>query len=573
MRLSTIWLGAFLFESLLSTAACRRETKPPPQVEVKAPAATKPAAPAVTPATPATASEGLTQVMQKGLPTSGFRIDAEGKYAGAIVAADASKCDVWRLEEGAYAGQVTAARCQDWPEYTFLPLAEWDRDKLELPATRIVHSPDGKLRAQARKNKVEISEILTDKPIATLPLVANDEVLIDTLRWGARGLVFITDITKRGQTLAHHAVYHFRGTPLGKPQISLLGGTNRYSRAALIDPTGRYVFVAQHIERVGDAFHVIDLPSAAISGLSQPPPRRTGSAYGEEESKFEPGQWKDATRPYFETLEKITSSGGDDLRTVTWRILAAPGDRRVLRIDPLRDADTNPQMLPPRTMNGKVMTEQAASTLKQQFVGVRFDTLRRVSDGEELTITESGCANSKRGAYSCSEKQLKYRVYLLGNDPLSSPMIRGTQIAALMHDPQLIEHFFDGTKLPPRELPHLGAPPRIEVRNVKYAASPERAIVEVLVHDGGDGVSNVRVLRDGVGQNLSVPAVAEKPLTLTIPVIKAGIADPCEVLRIDACNRAGHLCSLPQLVQGCKERSQESRTMEGQEISLEDLED
>lgn len=219
------------------------------------------------------------------------------------------------------------------------------------------------------------------------------------------------------------------------------------------------------------------------------------------------------------------------------------------------------------------MTEQAASAIKQQFQGVRFDTLRRISDGEELVFTESGCANSKRGASSCGVKVVKDRVYLLGADPLTSPIIRGDQIASLLYDPQLVDHFFDGAKLPLGDVPRLGKAPRLEVLGVKYADSRRRATVEVVAHDGGDGISEVRVLRSARGQNMNVPAVAEKPVSPTLSVGKNSIADPCEVLRPYACNSLGHLCSRPQLVMGCDQQSQESRELVGQDDSLEDLED
>lgn len=92
MRLSAICLGAFLLESTLSTAACRREARPPEQP--KSPQATLQATPAQPKPAPPPTGEVVTQVMQKGLPSSRFLIDPEGKYAGEDVQALGKKCDV-----------------------------------------------------------------------------------------------------------------------------------------------------------------------------------------------------------------------------------------------------------------------------------------------------------------------------------------------------------------------------------------------------------------------------------------------------------------------------------------------
>ncbi len=116
----------------------------------------------------------------------------------------------------------------------------------------------------------------------------------------------------------------------------------------------------------------------------------------------------------------------------------------------------------------------------------------------------------------------------------------------------------------------------MEARGVKYEQDQHRILVEILAHDGGDGVSEARIMHIRPQPSLAAQGVvlptqtrvalmAERPQTLTIAIPD----DTCGVLRIYACNRAGHVCSQQVTVPACQRESDDT---EGQEfeVGLED---
>jgi hypothetical protein len=212
------------------------------------------------------------------------------------------------------------------------------------------------------------------------------------------------------------------------------------------------------------------------------------------------------------------------------------------------------------TLHGKAASEAAALQVNgdmdsgKRWQGTGKDSLRRLSDNEELIFDNQHCAHTKAGAYNCMRKGT-LRNFLLGTDPLSAPVIRGVQVAHLFYQPNLIEDFFDGKPVPisPAATGPVGLPPRLEKTAVRYLDGQTPNLeVTLLAHDGGDGVSGARVWVDGA------PLVLDKPLALPAeqPTAVALSIPPttCAQVSLQACNSPGLMCSLTVEVTSCPKK-------------------
>lgn len=512
----------------------------------------------VPPAASTPASDLLVEVPQKGLPLAGFRLDPQGAFAGAIPRQQPSQCDLWNLAAGAYVGQVPAARCRAWKEYTFAePSEPKGTDDLGAvfgkpdPPAAGERSPDGKLEAVGSEGGIQVRESATKKAVRTLALRPGEQVLPGFLRWGTGGLLALTHPADESAGAgALYILYHFSELSDRAPRRFPIGNPVQSAKGVILDPNGRYCFISLHQDRVGSYLRVIDGNGTSQAGeLSWWDDNDYG--YSEEDSLaedplhpvFKPGRWLGGLRPYWETIEERHRFSGELRDLGAWRILAAPGDIRLVaakwgsRLAPLqRDVKNVP-----------AMTEQAAQELTQRFSGARKDTLRRLADGEELTLDTRGCAVSKHGVYSCDARGLHARVFRRGAEPLGAAVLRGDQLASVLYDAKLVEHFFAGAAIPQRPLTGLGQPPGLTLRGVARAGAPRALTVKLVATDGGDGVAEARARLGGRFLDWHPTLSAGKEAELQIPLPP----HDCKTLWIYACNRAGSLCSRPARVPVC----------------------
>lgn len=564
-----VWL---LTIGLLSFAACKRSTTSvqdagsgvDAQVDaIAAVSPSKPTLPMIPPRGPGF-GDSLTEIPQKPIPYAGLLLEPGGQLTGTLPYDQPEICDIWSLKWQAYLGSFPKKLCQGFRQANYVDVNEdKERSPWDKQPPQVVDAPDGKLRARGAVDHIELLDAKTSALLYSLPLSANTRLVPGLLHFGPQGLIAFA---KKDSTIDVEGVevLHFWPSPLSSKSASSCNthlfpnySHSSHGSDVMIEPNGRYVFVSQHFDRIGSWHTIFDVKSWHETPLSWAPQPDLNSSYGDADSEFRKGRWQGGTLPYWETIEAVTHP--DDPVTakphlIYWRLLTAPGDRRLMRFNPNPEGPLHVGKTKP--MSGQPMTPAQVRERTSRFVGTRVDTLKRLSDGEEVTFQEDGCAYSRRGSYSCTPKELSHRAFLLGPDPLTAPVVSGLQLIPLAHDPELLNHFFDGAPLLPRPLAageRPGLPPVLELLQVDVDKAAKKIQLRFVPHDQGDGVSEAYWEGPGSGLGHWQPAVAGQQASVTVPYSE----DDCGNLLLFVCNRERRVCSLPQQTRVCPKEDSE----------------
>jgi len=564
---------------LLIVAACKRPTssiqdlgtKADAQVDGKsAVSQSRAISPIASPRGPGF-GDALTEIPQKPIPYAGLLLEPGGQRAGTIPYDQPEICDIWSLKWQAYLGSVPKKLCQGWHPANYTNANEdKERSPWDKQPPQVVDAPDGTLRARGARDHIELLDAKTSALLYSLPLAPNTRLVPGLLHFGPQGLIAFAR-KDSSFDVEGVEVLHFWPSPLSPKSASSVNThvfpdhtSSPYGSEVMIDPAGRYVFVSQSIDRVGTWHTIFDVKSWHETPLSWAPLPNFISSYGDADSEFRKGRWQGGALPYWETVEAVTHP--DDPATakpylIYWRLLTAPGDRRLMRFNPHPDGPL--RVGKTKAMSGQPMTPAQVRERTSRFVGTRVDTLKRLSDGEEVTLQEDGCAYSRRGSYSCTAKELSHRAFLLGPDQLTAPVVSGLQLIPLAHDPELLTHFFDGAPLLPRPLAQgerPGLPPLLELHQVDVDKAAKKVQLRFTPLDQGDGVAAVYWEGPGSGLGHWLPAVAGQQASVTVPFSE----DDCGDVLLFACNREKRVCSMPQQTRVCpKEDSASSGSSEG----------
>jgi hypothetical protein len=213
------------------------------------------------------------------------------------------------------------------------------------------------------------------------------------------------------------------------------------------------------------------------------------------------------------------------------------------------------------TLHGKAARAAAAQQASgdtdsdKRWQGTGKNSVRRLTDKEELIFDDKRCAHTAAGVYDCKLAGMPTKAFLLGTDPLTAPVIQAAQVAQLYYHPNLVEDFFSGNAVAPGPATQgpVGLPPRLEKTAVRYLDGQTPNLeVTLLAHDGGDGVSGVKVWVDGMPLPLAQPVAlaAEQPTPVSLDIPAA----TCAHVGVQACNVLGHVCSLPVDVPFCTKK-------------------
>lgn len=467
-------------------------------------------------------------------------------------------------------------------------------------------SPDDKQLALARRlgNRIYVVDLATGKTEKTLKLDKNELALPDLLGWGEHGLTALVGTrantsddaeAKPAEPSAEPAEPAAAATPStsgGPPpeddpqhpdwvnDVQLMlwktpaakGKKTGFSASfdismggsVTMDPHGRYLYLMRDGRRSSSTLAIFDAAKnkeASLITMDDGGEEETCGGTELSEPKWIPGTW-----PILETIE--TANAECTASYSAWRLYTAPGQRRVTQSDLRKAPDKKAVRVVKEdgvgiaTLSGK--EKQAAGPMPEGRVdpGKRWeatgkDSIKRLSDGEELIFVEKGCVRTARWVFDCPLDRFAQHAFLLDPDPLKGELVRGAQVAHLYHRPGLAEAFFEGKDVAP--LPAVktgvGRAPRLESQGVKYleGEGPNFEIT-LLAHDGGDGVSGVKVwFEKGSGPHLPAAPLAlvaetPTPVQLTLPTTT------CDQLQIVACNRDDRLCSPPVTAPFCPKK-------------------
>ena len=324
-----------------------------------------------------------------------------------------------------------------------------------------------------------------------------------------------------------------------------------------LDPLGRFLYELRSEHRAQETLTTFDLSrNDPLGGVNWD--SKDGDC--DEKTTLMDGHWIPGKWPIWETVEETTSECSDDTSYRAWRLLTAPGQRR-LRV--VEAGKRDPSEGPARAVKddgktivkarGKAAAETGAIDAERRWKGTGKGVLKRLADGQELTFEKDGCARVPGGVFDCGLYLFEEQVFLLGSDPLSAPVVYGDQVAHLFYRPGLVDDFFAGKPLAP--LPAaaaaVGLPPKLEVLSVQPRADGGPLRVTLLATDGGDGVSVARAWLGGLPLGAPQPIAAGQPSTIRLDVPENRCREP---LLIYACNAPGAVCSVGQKVSACGDK-------------------
>lgn len=337
-----------------------------------------------------------------------------------------------------------------------------------------------------------------------------------------------------------------------------------------MEPRGRFLFELLTTPHDGIYLSVFDIEKNRKTGLSwrhADADENLCQRYDRVSSVWIPGTW-----PVYETLESKAPECKPALRAV--RLHTGPGARgRVTTALKKRPPEGEVRAVKDDGKTFTILRGQAAQKAWLEpsgaiDAGKRWEatgptSLRRISDGEEIFFEGDGCVHTAQWVFDCALSRFADALFLLDPDPFKSATVRGIQVAHLYHHPGLANDFFDGKSVAPGALKgRAGLPPRLDRIAVSYAEADGANLgVTLLAHDGGDGVSDVRVWTedapvDAKTANLRPLAIeAEKPTPLLMTLPKK----LCGHVQILACNRSGNVCSVPVDVPFCPQKQHHIR--------------
>lgn len=445
----------------------------------------------------------------------------------------------------------------------------------------VAFSPDSRQLAAIRKpgDRIHLIDVETGKSEKTLKLAADEAALPELLGWGPHGLAAViatrsdsaeadsqTPSDKSPATeerSVEAALVLWRSPSAARKAGSWRGSYDEEATQAtlVMDPLGRFLFEEKSVRRDGNFLEAIPIGGGTVPAL--------GWHHDEDdhcqESELSDGRWRSGTWPVWETME---ARGLDCTPSYSaWQIYTAPGRRSLsqvrLKDKPAEDAvrvvkEDGKTVV---TLHGKAARaaeEQEASgdiDPGKRWQGTGKNSLRRLTDQEELIFDDKSCARTATGAFDCKLARFAAKTFLLGDDPLTAPVIHGVQVAHLFHHPNLVEDFFAGNKvtIDPAVQGPVGLPPRLDKTAVRYLDGQAPNLeVTLLAHDGGDGVAAVRVWVDGVPLPLAKPVslVAEQPTAVALDIPPA----TCAHVSVQVCNTPGRVCSMPVDVPFCSKK-------------------
>lgn len=462
-----------------------------------------------------------------------------------------SSCLIWSLKEGVYLGQFGTTTCAGWlPSCASAPIQT--RSPPQFQSCRSISiarlSPDSQRVAVAcpADPRIYIHDAHDGKLLSTLEL--SPKHTVKELCWGPAGIAaYITAVIPDDEITDGRSATVFFFPSLSKTPRHYDLDPLLY-RSIVLDPLARYYFESVHAERNGIWLNAYDLEHDRPGLLGWGPLGR----YTPVEISLEPGRWLPGKYPVWEMLEVVSMP----IQTVygAWRIFTVPGARGLRRdsfddqkpegaFRVLDDGKTVVSSPPQQAIAiGKDKSAATASVDPSgRFIGTGKNSLRRISDGEELVFNEEGGVRTARGVFDGSIEEVKDLVFSLGNDPLRAPIVHGDQVATLLHHPHLMDDFFDNkpVALPVLAAP-LGLPPQLEVVAVREQSGTAFGLaLTVRPLDGGDGVSLLRRFVEGHPDGAPLPARANQSIEVRIDLPLTA----CSMVRLYACNRPGYVCS------------------------------
>lgn len=413
-----------------------------------------------------------------------------------------------------------------------------------------------------------------------LPLREPDAVVPGTLAWGSGGPVAVAgqvlrppDEREPGLGSEEARSPRRAGAPLrvyvwpeGRPGPAPLALEDlaRDQNELVLDPRGRYVFVHGKNEDGTQAVEGYEL-RGVLERIAFSHKERSRSK-PDTRTEYQPSTWIPGPHPVWETIEvRITTEPAEEgdgvieKRAYTaWRLYTAPrldGPRlERIELDGPPGECRRRRVLP----NGRTLVPGEEFDRYNSCVpnplspdgylrGLQKDELQRVPDGVRLQVGAKGCLYSDAGLYSCLGGAALRR-YVVGTDPLRALFLTGDQLAPLLFRPTLLADFLEGRELPspPGDQP-LGLPPRLRIVQVEPATERQPApVVTLEADDGGSGVGNLRLYRDGEQVGGPMPLHAGRQVLTLVPV-----GNSCRELRVYACNALGFVCSQAVLMAPC----------------------
>lgn len=445
------------------------------------------------------------------------------------------------------------------------------------PIDAAAWSPDGAYLAVAHNGDAHVQIVRSrDGVVARVRALApRESALAGTLLWGRVGLVtlartlapaedapapeFGSEEAQAPQRAREPgALRAYLWTSLESPASTLvLDDIELGDNTITLDPGGRFLFISGTGSRLEGSLVGYDL---------RRPSERIAYAHGDrqaepgEPARVEPVQatWLPGPHPVWETVEVRIPEEGDRSYTA-WRLYTAPQIEgpRLERIE-LREPPPEPCQKRRVQPDGRTVVpadgrETFDSCARYQIDpsahlrGVSKSEIERTLDGRILKVGTRGCLSTDTGYYSCFEQALGQR-FAVGRDPQRALFLRGDQLLPVFFRPDLLADFMEQRDLaaPPRDQA-LGLPPRLRVLRFErpaYSGAATRAELEV--QDGGSGIGQLRIYRDGELLGPGTPLGAGRQ-TVTLQ----SLGSSCREVAMYACNAAGLLCSPAAPVSPC----------------------
>jgi hypothetical protein len=456
----------------------------------------------------------------------------------------------------------------------------------------VAPSPDGKHLALGRQagSRIFVVDVETGKTQKTIKLEENEVILPELLAWGPRGLVAVLGVRDQapesaetdpsenadgGEAPSDDADAEKKDSSAGVPAVDRdhitavkmvlwrsPGGPRKagmwsyaYSEASslgtlVLDPLGRYLLEHRLQRSDGNFITMVEVGEGRETRLSL-----QAEDLGDcTKSELSDGRWRSGAWPVWETLESVGAHCQPSHHA--WQLYTAPGRRGVARIELKKKPDDTAVRVVKAdgktvvTLQGRAARQAAAEQSDdaidggKRWQGTGKNSLKRLSDGEELIFDEHHRAHTAAGAFDCKLRSFTADVFLLGADPLSAEVLHADQVAMLFYHPNLVEDFFVGKSVAPN--PALkglhSPPPRLEQKSIRYLDGQQPILeLSLVAHDSGGGISPLRVL---VGD---APFATERPIVLSngtpTPVALAIGKETCAEVSIAVCNAQGLLCS------------------------------
>lgn len=472
----------------------------------------------------------------------------------------------------------------------------------------VAFSPDGKQLALARQldTKIYVVDSESGKQVKVLKLAASEVVLPWMLGWGASGLVAVIGARQEevaeettaapnkpaaagesesdgpgeevpeqpapkaarklviyGDTIDRGYVALWRTLSSAKQERGLSQSYGEGVDGVLVmDPLGRFVFMMTSLRGSGTIGQLFDVAENRPTRLKW---QHSGDDMCEPAELGE-GRWIPGTWPVWQTGQ--TEHINCDPSYVAWQLRTGPGVRGLAKVKLKSELDTTAVRVVKddgktiATLRGKAASDAAADQstanidAKGRWQGLAKNVLRRLSDKEELTFREDGCAQLATGVFDCPLSVFTPEIFLVGTDPLTAAVVQGEQVAHLYHHPGLVDDFFEGKPVAPKLPPSNASPgkaPRLDKSEVRYLDGQTPNLeVTLLAHDGGSGVASVRAWANGAPLDFDKPVtlVAEQPTPVGLNVPP----NTCGQISISVCNSADYLCSRAVSVPFCTKK-------------------